>query len=53
MTPEELKQAIEEFEAIYQKEFGVELSDEEATTKAQSLLQLFDCLIQGTENGVK
>lgn len=52
MTPELLLQAIEEFKIIYQEEFGVELSDEEATVKAQGLLQLFDCLTQGTEKVV-
>lgn len=41
MTSEQLTQAIEEFKAIYKEEFGVELSDEEATEKAQGLLQLF------------
>lgn len=40
LTPEQLKQAIEEFKLLYKKRFGVELSDEEATKKAQGLLQL-------------
>lgn len=53
MTPELFIQATEEFKTIYKEVFGVELSDEEATVKAQSLLQLFDCLTQGTEKGVK
>lgn len=53
MTPELLIQAIEEFKVIYQEVFGVELNDEEATIKAQGLLQLFDCLTQGMEKAVK
>lgn len=44
MTPEETKQAVKEFKKIYQEEFGIKLSDAEATLKAQGLLQLFDCL---------
>ena len=53
MTPELFLQAAEEFKVIYQDVFGVELSDEDAAIKAQSLLQLFDCLTQGMEEGVK
>lgn len=51
MTLELLKLAIEEFKEIYKEEFGIELIDEEATIKAQGLIQLFDCLTQ--EKGVK
>lgn len=46
LTPEELKQATEEFKDIFQEEFGMELSDEDATEKAMSFLQLFDCLTE-------
>lgn len=48
MTPEEFAQAIEEFKIIYKEEFGIELNNEEATIKAQGLLQLFECLTQET-----
>lgn len=44
MTPESLSQAIKEFKEIYKEEYSIELSDEEATKKAQSLLQFFSCL---------
>ncbi|KKR16425.1 MAG: hypothetical protein UT44_C0015G0004 [Candidatus Levybacteria bacterium GW2011_GWA1_39_32] len=53
MTPEEFKQAIEEFKVIYKEVFSIELNDEDATVKAQSILQLFECLTQGTEREVK
>ncbi len=46
MKPELFIQAVEEFKEIYREEFGIELSNEEAATKAQGLLQLFDCLIK-------
>ena len=38
LTPEQLKQAVEEFKAIFLKQFGRELSDEEATEGAKLLL---------------
>jgi hypothetical protein len=38
------KEAVAEFKEIYKKEFGVELSDEEATSKATGLLNLFDII---------
>ncbi len=53
MTPEEFKQAIQEFKVIYKEVFGVELNGEEATIKARSLLQLFDCLTTGTGKGLQ
>lgn len=53
MTPEEFAQAIQEFRIIYKEVFGVELNDEDATVKAQSLLQLFDCLTQERRKGLK
>ncbi len=46
MRPEQIAEAVEEFKAIFKKEFGIELSNEEATEKATTLLQLFDCLTQ-------
>jgi hypothetical protein len=49
MTPEQLKQSIKEFKEIYQEEFGVELSDEEAALKAQGLLQLLELLTRGEQ----
>lgn len=49
MTPEQLKQAVQEFKAIYKEEFGVELNDTDATQKALRLLQLFNCLTIATE----
>ncbi len=44
MTPEQLKQAVEEFKEIYKLEYGTDLTDNEASSKAISLLQLFDVL---------
>ncbi len=38
LTPEQLKQAVEEFKAIFLKQYGIELSDEEATKGAKLLL---------------
>ncbi len=35
------KKAIEEFKKIYKKSYGVELSDEEATDKANRLVNLY------------
>lgn len=49
LTPEQLQQAVEEFKALYKEEFGVELNKEEATQKAQGLLQLFGCLTRLNE----
>lgn len=46
MKPEQLKKAIAEFKQIYFDEYGIELSDKEASTKALSLLQLADVLTQ-------
>lgn len=40
LTPEQEQQAVEEFKVLYKKQYGVELSDEEATEKAQGILQL-------------
>jgi len=35
------KKAIEEFKKIYKKSYGVELSDDEATDKANRLVNLY------------
>ena len=43
MKPELFAQAIEEFKAIFKEEFGIELTDEEATEKSRGLLSLIDC----------
>lgn len=53
MTPEETQQSIEEFQKIYKEELGVDLDIDEATIKAQGMLQLFDCLTQEAEKGVE
>ena len=44
MKPELLKQAIIEFKEIYLSEFGIYLTDSEATEKVLSIMQLFDVL---------
>jgi hypothetical protein len=44
LDPEQLKQAVEEFKVIFKEEFGIELTDEEATEKAQGILQLFNSI---------
>lgn len=41
LTPEQIKQAVEEFKALFKKQYGIELSDEVATEQARDLLQLF------------
>ena len=49
------KQAIEEFNEIYQKEFGVRLSNEAATQKAVELMNLVKVILRpsiGKEEGV-
>ena len=46
-TPQELsRQAIDEFKAIYQEEFGVILSDDEVQEIARRLLRFFGILSQ-------
>lgn len=44
MSPEQFQQAVKEYKEIYKQEYGVELSDIEASKQAKSLLQLFDTL---------
>lgn len=38
LTPEQLKQAVEEFKALFLKQFGVELSDDDATERVKLIL---------------
>jgi len=38
------QQAISDFKAIYKKEFGEDLSDQEANIKGESLLRLFSII---------
>lgn len=38
LTPEQLKQAVEEFKALFLKQFGVELSDADATERVKLIL---------------
>ena len=46
-TPQQLsRQAIDEFKAIYQEEFGRELSDEEVQEIAVRLLRFFGILVR-------
>lgn len=37
-------EAIKEFKVLYKKEFGVDLSDEEATMRANNLVGLYDAV---------
>jgi hypothetical protein len=46
-TPQQLsREAIDEFKAIYQDEFGRELSDDEVQEIAIRLLQFFGILVR-------
>jgi len=46
-TPQQLsRQAIEEFKAIYQEEFGQTLSDDEVKEIAMRLLRFFGILVR-------
>lgn len=38
------KSAIEEFKQLYAKNYGVELSDEEATRRAENFVALYDAV---------
>jgi hypothetical protein len=44
------QQALAEFKTIYQKEFGLILSDEEAAEIASRLLRYFDILCRPADN---
>lgn len=43
------EQAIKKFAAIYQSEFGVQLSFEEATDKATALIRLFKLILDDSK----
>ena len=45
------KEAIEEFKVIYKKDYGVELSDEEASYRANNLVALFTA-VYGDNSGL-
>jgi hypothetical protein len=54
------KQAIEEYKQIYKKNFGEEISDEEARKQGENLIELFRVICRpipgkdyGTENDPK
>lgn len=38
------KKAVEEFKCIYKKSYGIELSDEEASLKANNLVRLYQAV---------
>ena len=42
------KQAIDEYKKIYKEEIGLELSDEEASKKANDLICLFKVLVMSS-----
>jgi len=52
------KEAIEEFKKLYTKNYGIELSDEEATRRANNLVALYAAVygntsgrLESNENG--
>lgn len=46
MTMRISEQALDEFKAIYQDEFGEELNEQEAREKALSLLKFFQTILR-------
>lgn len=40
LTPEQAKQAVEEFKVLFKQQYGVELTEEEATKRALDMLQV-------------
>lgn len=46
LTPKQLEQAVKEFKFLYKKQYGRELSDEEATEQVKNLLQMFADLFE-------
>ncbi len=40
LTPEQAKQAVKEFKVLFKQQYGVDLSEEEATEKVQGLLSI-------------
>lgn len=49
LNNQQKQQSIQEFKQIYLEEFGIHLSDKEASQKAIALLQLFEALTPATE----
>ena len=45
------KEAIEEFQDVYFKEFGIRLSMTEATEKASDLMRLYNSVLSEKEDG--
>ena len=45
-----LKEAIEEYKLIYKKEFDIELSDEEASFRANNLINLYKAVYEDSSN---
>ncbi len=41
LTPEQEKQAVEELKDLFKQQYGVQLSDEEATEKTRGMVDLF------------
>ena len=53
-TPQQLsRQAIDEFKAIYQEEFGKSLSDDEVQEIALRLLRFFGILVRPLPGGTE
>lgn len=46
------KEAIEEYKKLYEKRFGIKLSDEEAIIRANNLIKLYK-VIYGSSGTVK
>ena len=47
-----LKEAVQEFRAIYKKEFGVMISESEAARRAGKLLELYKAVLSPSKTGV-
>lgn len=45
------REAIEEFKRLYTKNYGVELSDEEATYRANNLVALYTAVYGNSQSG--
>jgi hypothetical protein len=53
-TPQQLsREAIDEFKAIYQEEFGKTLSDDEVQEIAIRLLRFFGILVQASKGATE
>lgn len=46
------KLAVEEFQKIYEKEFGIRLSMTEATEQASNLIRLFKSVLSGEDDSI-